>query len=232
VKSFDGLLTELRFDESGVGIMAWIACIPQAVPAPGRYIMALGKSRDDWLSHPLFSAGSGQGGFLAAPPIPSSWRPGDELYLHGPYGRGFSMPAATRRLALVSLGITPARLMPLVRQALEDHAAVALFADGPTPEMPPAVEVNALRELPEALGWCDYLAVDLPIERWNEIRMLLRLGEGAPSLSIPAQVLVAAEMPCAGMADCGVCALSSRKKMRLACKHGPVFELEEILRPV
>ena len=140
-----------------------------------------------------------------------------------------SVPAGTRRLALVNVGNGPARLMPLVTSALQSGAAVALSLDGPVPEMPSAVEVNPMSALPEVLDWADYLAVDVPLERLRDLRNLLDLDRGVTSLSIPAQVLVDAPMPCAGIADCGVCALGSRTRMKLACKHGPVFDMGDIL---
>ena len=45
-----------------------------------------------------------------------------------------------------------------------------------------------------------------------------------PSMVRPVFVLVDAPMPCAGMGDCGVCAVKARGGYRLACKDGPVFE--------
>jgi hypothetical protein len=36
-------------------------------------------------------------------------------------------------------------------------------------------------------------------------------------------------MPCAGLADCGVCAVELRRGWKLACKDGPVFDLRDIL---
>ena len=229
MKFSEGRLTELRLDGSGAGALAWIDCAPDVIPDPGRYTMALGAGGNECLESPLFSAGSNPNGFLAAPPIPAGWFPGVELSLRGPFGRGFSMPAGTRRLALMSLGSGPARLMPLVTHALQEQAAVALFIDGLIPELPPAVEVSPMSALPEALDWADYLALDLPLERLQDLRTLLKLDNRVTSLPIPAQALIDAPMPCLGIADCGVCALSSKKGTKLVCKHGPVFDIEKIL---
>jgi NAD(P)H-flavin reductase len=37
-----------------------------------------------------------------------------------------------------------------------------------------------------------------------------------------------AAMPCSGLADCGVCAVPARRGYKLACKDGPVFDLDEL----
>jgi NAD(P)H-flavin reductase len=41
--------------------------------------------------------------------------------------------------------------------------------------------------------------------------------------------LVVAPMPCGGLAECGVCAVTTRRGWKLACKDGPVFDLGELI---
>jgi hypothetical protein len=44
-----------------------------------------------------------------------------------------------------------------------------------------------------------------------------------------AQVLVVTPAPCGGLAECGVCAVTTRRGWKMACKDGPVFSLNEFI---
>jgi hypothetical protein len=45
-----------------------------------------------------------------------------------------------------------------------------------------------------------------------------------------AQVLIHTPMPCAGLAECGVCAVRDRHDWKMACKDGPVFIMKDLLK--
>jgi len=231
----------------GGAVAAWIACPANLRPQPGQYLLAhapgLPGGPVGALPVPLFP---GFGSMppettrplplAIAPPFPPDWLPGLRLELRGPLGSGFRLPSGTgavRRLALAALGDTPARLMALAAQALAQEAAVTLFTDLPLPSgLSPAVEVYPTAALPESLPWADLLAIDLPLECLPGLRARFGgdpPGSAHPHLPVPAQVLVTTPMPCAGVAECGVCAV--RKASRgwaLACKDGPVFDLNDL----
>jgi len=207
----------------------WITCPVSTIPSPGRYL--LGWDADDAeapLATPLFAAETGLEGFLAAPPLPPSWALGTRVSLYGPLGRGFDLPSIARRVALAALGNSMARLLPLVHSALAQGAALAIYTDSPWSFLPTAVEIHPLQALPEATAWADYLALDLPAASVPWLRQRLNLGEKAV-LPCPAQALVVNEMPCGGLGECGVCALTGQKTWKLACRDGPVFEVKELI---
>ena len=149
------------------------------------------------------------------------------LALRGPLGQGFSLPENARRLALISLAESPARLLPLASQAVKEHLAVALFTDAPLAGLPAALEIQPLSALSEALSWADFIALELPLGALPELRPRLGLS-AADRLPCPAQALITTPMPCAGMAECGACAVPSQRGWKLACKDGPVFNLNEL----
>jgi hypothetical protein len=111
---------------------------------------------------------------------------------------------------------------------MQQEAAVALFGDVPLPALPTALEANPLSALPGALGWADFLALEAPIKRLPELRERLGLSERGAHMCT-GQVLVLTAMPCSGMAECGVCAVPVRRGWKMACSHGPVFDLESLL---
>jgi len=209
--------------------MGWIECPAPAIPLPGQYLLARDlEDQDAPLGTPLFPAGFETTGFLAAGPFPTRWAPGTALGLYGPLGHGFNPPRGAHNLALAALGETVARLLPLVSAALDQGAAVALCSDAPLPQLPTAVEAYPASALPDLLAWAGYLALDLPAGALPELRQRMGLDAHARP-PIPVQALVQAPMPCAGVGACGVCAVRAGKGWKLACKDGPVFDLEELI---
>jgi len=232
MRTYTGRVVEIQMDRDGRPA-ARIACPPEAMPLSGQYLSAITQDETaPVLGMPLFPADIRQmempeAGFLAAPPIPVSWQPGTSLSLRGPIGRGFSLSTGVNRLALVALVETARRLMPLALSGLAQEAAVALFTDCPLPSLPSSLEVHRLESLPESISWADLIAIDLPMEILPELRSRFGLGSQA-SIPCPTQVLVMAAMPCSGLADCGACWVPARRGWKLACKDGPVFDLEEL----
>ena len=236
MKTYDARLTEIQM-QAGGRLAAWIDCPLTAIPAAGQYVLAYAPGDPlAVLGTPLFrgvdvgrveSVGTG---FLAAPPLPPTWMPGMTLVLRGPLGRGFSLDG--QRLALAALDDTVNRLLPLAAETLQRGDAVTLFTNAPLPALSASIEVYPLRSLPEALAWADCLAIDLPLETLGGLRAGLGLNTG-DRLALPAQALVFTPTPCGGLADCGACAVPTRRPLAqrrysLACKDGPVFDLDEL----
>ncbi len=195
-------------------------------PEAGQYLLASAPEDEaEPLPVTLFPSGWAGSDLLAAPPLPENWSAGMELWLRGPLGKGFSLPATARRVALAGLDECVFRLLPLVGQSLKQGADVALYCDSTVPlDLPLAVEVLPLSQLTGAPPWADYLALDLPYRRLGQLNALLGL-EHDQRCPCVAEVLIYTPMPCGGQADCGVCAVRTSGGWRLACKDGPVFGL-------
>lgn len=215
---------------------ARIACPPAALPRPGQYLQAYDPN-DQLMTTPisLFPTGNverSKNGLEVSVTllghIPIDWEPGAELALRGPLGRGFELPERVRRLALVALGVSPGTLLPLIPVALERGAEMAMFCDSPLRELPAAIEVRGLEAAGEAIGWADCLAVDIEQGNIDDLGQRLGIRDRLPR-ALTAQVLVRGQMPCGGLAKCGVCALATNKGELLACEDGPVFELRAVI---
>ncbi len=231
----------------GIGRAARITCAPNLVPAPGQYLLAHAPSEPDSpLPHPVFLAASHSRGFYAAQPLPVSWTPGTRLTLRGPLGRGFRLPATSRRAALAAFGGNPSRLLALLEPALAQKAEITLLADTPPDGLPPAVEILPLTALADTITWADYLAIDAPRAALAAIQETLFPDSPAPYsgytpnlaakpfptaafIGCATDILVETPLPCGGMAECGACAIPSRRGTLLACKDGPVFDLKSVL---
>jgi dihydroorotate dehydrogenase electron transfer subunit len=226
VKQGTAELVELYLESGLTG--GKLLCPQNLIPAPGQYLLAHDPASDSPLPFPVFSAGSVAGGFLAAPSLPSTWRPGTKLSLRGPLGRGFSLLASEQCVALVAFGDTVARLRPLLAVALERKAAVVLVSDLDVNDVSSEVEIQPLSGLEDVIKWADFLAVDIPREFLPGLREKLGIN-GHVKLALEAQVLVHSPMPCGRIAECGVCAVPVHRGWKMACIDGPVFDLQELV---
>jgi len=226
MKQGTGELIELYLENGLTG--GRILCPQNLMPAPGQYLLAYDPASASPLPATVFSAGSMPGGFVAAPPIPEAWRPGNTLSLRGPLGRGFALPASARRVALVALGETFARLKPLMAAGLEQEASVVLASHLELTDLPPEVEIQPLSGLAEIVRWADFFALDVPRESLPGASKMLGFG-GQFQVGCEAQALVVTSMPCGGMGDCGVCAVKVKSGWKMTCKDGPVFDLKELI---
>ena len=205
---------------------ARVSCPPGLIPSPGQYLLA-GDGSDSPLPVPLFHTDSAPQGFIAAAPIPDSWNPGIELQLRGPLGHGFGLPLSARKVGLIAFDLSPARLRGLISLALEQAAAVVLICNSNTDHLPDDVEVQPMSALDEIVEWADYLALDVPRENLNQVRD--RLGKLNQIVARKeTQILIHTPVPCGGVAECGVCAVTLKSVWKLACKDGPVFDWREI----
>ena len=75
--------------------------------------------------------------------------------------------------------------------------------------------------------WADYAAIDVKRDSLEALRE--GLVERDQLRTNSAQALVRTPMPCSGLAECGVCAVTVRRGWKLACKDGPVLGLLEVL---
>jgi dihydroorotate dehydrogenase electron transfer subunit len=203
---------------------ARISCSGNLIPGPGQYVLA-GHGSDSLLPVPIFHTDSAPQGFIG--PAFDGWQPGDLLALRGPLGRGFSLPASARRVGLIAFDGPPSRLRGLISPALQQDASIVLLCDSSADHLPDVVEVQPVSAMREIFQWADFIALD--VERANLNVLMEKLDEAVPrSVRSRAQILVGTPMPCGGIADCGVCALTTRSGWKLICKEGPVFDLGEI----
>ena len=232
-----GKITEIMAG-FGKSVSLKIDCLPDLIPDPGAYLLAHreGESHAP-LAVPLFRGGMPDSEetnpvLQSTANLPSTWGPGAVLSLRGPLGHGFAPPDEIDHLALATLGEGLERLLPLSRPELDSGADVAIFTPEPLPAefltfLPPAIEVHPLTALPESFAWADFLALELPRQVLPDLRSILGLP---PHMQIPcpAQALITTPMPCGGMGDCGACAVPARRGYKLACKDGPVFDLNQL----
>jgi NAD(P)H-flavin reductase len=204
-----------------------VSCPPNLIPSPGQYVLAGDGSASTLLPIPLFHTDSAPQGFIAEGPVNHLWNPGQELQLRGPLGQGFTLPGSARKVGLVAFDVPPARLRGLIQPALKQGMAVVLVCSFSPDNLPSDVEVQPMSALGDVIEWADYVAFD--VEREN--LPLIRERMGKPNqfaTAYESQVLIRTPVPCGGVADCGVCAVTLTSGWKMACRDGPVFDWREI----
>ena len=155
-----------------------------------------------------------------------NWQIGQTIQLRGPLGNGFHIPAPAERIGLIANGAGKAAcLLPLAETLLAQGKEVALVTNTPAQGLPMALEILPADQAQEVAAWADMLA--FCAER-TEIPELIEKYAQKRSRN-PAEVFLQSEMPCAGTAVCGVCAVPTKKGWKLICKDGPVFALADLV---
>lgn len=201
-----------------------ISCDPSVVPAAGQAMLALPSEDPATIRFTLYPVEVTAEGFRCLMPAGQRWLPGDQLNLLGPIGRGFAPPAGSRRRLLVAAAGSAWPLRPLIRASLEAGADVALSCPAPAPDL--AADVELLASPVEALGWADYLAVDLGPYSPGELRSTIGL-ERPFDPPCPTEVLLSRDLVC-GFGGCLGCGLATADGWGLICQRGPVFPWDEL----
>jgi hypothetical protein len=132
-----------------------------------------------------------------------------------------------RKIGLIAIDGSGARLRGLIQPALKQGAGVVFVGDSSADHLPDEVEIQPMSALNEIINWADFLAFDVSRENLNRFRE--RLGLLSQTLSSKeSQILVRTPVPCGGMADCGVCAVTLSAGWKMACTEGPVFDWREL----
>lgn len=229
MKTLSGVITRV-LSEFG-HLSAEISGCGNLVLGPGQYLDISPAGQRPALPQTYFPSRYSDG-LLTVSAIPESWLPGMELVVRGPFGNGFQAAASVQKLCLAAWDSDPLRLVWLLRQAVIARREVILVLSKPldplsTPDIPEDVEILAPDQFGDAMVWADYIAMDCPLEQFARVRpfaaaLRKRLNE------CPVQVLVRTPFPCLGIAECGICAVPSKKGYRLACKDGPVFNFSDL----
>jgi hypothetical protein len=208
-----------------------LACTNNLTIQPGQYVAISDGTQAEVLPQIFFPILSGHNHFQIWP-LPTAWQPGLELTIRGPFGHGFHPPAGCNKYCLVAWDRHPARLIGLLHQAIQSNKEVILVFDRKDAGfdmsfIPDSIEILPHQNLADAIEWADYIAMDCDISTLDRVKPISATLQKRQH-ACPVEVLVKTDMPCLGLAECGICAVATRRGWRLACKHGPVFDFFEL----
>ncbi|MCP4543718.1 MAG: hypothetical protein GY832_41925 [Chloroflexi bacterium] len=206
---------------------------------PGRFALAdLGEH----LCTPIFAAWADPESFeiLVSPDHPAAaLRSGMRVNLIGPLGRGFEVPAPTRRLLLVADTVHLPVLLPLAQPGNQFPSTALLLSATTSTDLylvhmlPPTLEVHlvtadgsALDLFSDLVRWADCVCVASAPSSYPKLAEIVQKVRIRPDHHF-AQVLVIPSTVC-GVGACQSCAVEVARGTKLACTNGPVFNLNEL----
>jgi hypothetical protein len=206
----------------------------QSAIHPGQYVSA--RAEGDTLPVTLFPCGMDGRDFTTIQTIPLTWQPDVSLSIRYPLGKGFVIPSAARRLLMVSAGDNPQRLLPASGKVLADGGEAALFSHNLPGQISSEIELLTRDGLADACNWADCIIGDTTIDHLTVWKSMVTRTERVDTWKTKSsagsqrdiQVLVDSPMACHATAECGVCAVKTRRGWKNACSDGPVFQLAEL----
>ena len=169
---------------------------------------------------------------------------GDVIDLLGPLGHGFEIRPESQNLLLIAGGIGIAPLFALADEGIHRGLRLTLLLGAPTAAQLYPVELlrrkihfvvatedgsagrkgTVIELLADLADGADQIFACGPIPMYQALAALIRGQKGEKSV----QVSMEARMGC-GFGACYGCAIETRSGLRLVCKDGPVFELEDVI---
>jgi dihydroorotate dehydrogenase electron transfer subunit len=230
--------------------LVWLRCPEIAAAAqPGQFIM-VDCGRDFLLRRPLsihdvngddiailFTVMGGGTSWLA------ELEPGATLNVMGPLGNGYTVSPGSKRLLLVAGGIGIAPLVFLARHAASQGHRVTLLMGAYSatqlyPETQLALEIDCVTAtetgdngrlvtelLPDYAPEADQVFACGPAAMY---RAMAARREALGLMGKSVQVSLEVRMAC-GFGVCYGCTVKTRQGLKQVCRHGPVFEMDDIL---
>jgi dihydroorotate dehydrogenase electron transfer subunit len=247
----------VEHDEITAGMfLMWLSCPPVAKGATsGRFLMIhCSDSLDPLLPRPMsfhrFRQKEGEWQFAILYDVRgrgTAWlstrRPGDEITVFGPLGRGYELASDAQNALLVAGGMGVAAVIAMADEAIAAGRSVTLLQGArtegllfPHSLLPTDVEAVSATDdgsaghhglvtalLAEHLPWADQTFACGPNPMFASMADVVKSARSRK----PVQVLLEERMGC-GTGVCYGCAVFTRKGVRLVCRDGPRFDLREV----
>ncbi|MDP9180992.1 MAG: dihydroorotate dehydrogenase electron transfer subunit [Chloroflexota bacterium] len=247
----------LEHDEIAAGMfLMWLSCPAVARGATsGRFLMIhCSDSLDPLLPRPMsfhrFRQSAGEWQFAILYDVRgrgTAWlagrKPGDEITVFGPLGRGYDLASDAQNVLLVAGGMGVAAVIALADEAIAAGRSVTLLQGArtagllfPHSLLPTDVEAVSATDdgsagyhglvtglLAEHLPWADRTFACGPNPMFASMADVVKSARSRK----PVQALLEERMGC-GTGVCYGCAVFTRKGVRLVCRDGPRFDLREV----
>jgi dihydroorotate dehydrogenase electron transfer subunit len=182
---------------------------------------------------------------------------GEQIDILGPLGKGFTIAPRAKNLLLIAGGIGIAPLAFLMQHASPQHqitlihgasTAAQLYPFSSTrtrssklPHLPEGVQFIAVTEdgslghkgmatdiLPAFLDWADQLYACGPLDMYKAMADMSPTTKLSKTKINRCQVSLEIRLGC-GFGVCYGCTINTKKGLKQVCRHGPVFELDDII---
>ncbi len=246
-------VTQVRYPEQGYALI-WFRGDRQLAGNPGQFVMV----RGDWGNDPILGRAfslveSGEEEAILVRVVGVGTRrlaelkPDDPLWVLGPSGHGFALPASDQNPVLVAGGVGIAPLYFLAKKIRETGGrATVLYGARNNRETPLAEEIEEFADLvvttedgsagrrglvTEPLAEIlDDTSVARIVYSCGPEAMLEAVARACVDRQVECQIALESPMAC-GKGTCKGCAvLAADGRYRYVCSDGPVFESREIYK--
>jgi dihydroorotate dehydrogenase electron transfer subunit len=244
--------TVITNDEIMPGVcLIRLDCLPIAPPArPGQFVMVrCGEGVEYQLRRPLSIHQMDENRLALLFNVVgrgTQWlsrcQAGDKLDLLGALGNGYEIYPDSKKLLLAAGGIGIAPLVFMANEAIKKAKEITLLLGAstagqlyPSRLSPAGIRLVTATEdgtagnkgmitdiLPDFIGWADQVFACGPVDMYRAMARMPQLKDK------PVQVSLELRMGC-GLGVCYSCTVKTRNGLRQACKHGPIFDLDEVL---
>jgi dihydroorotate dehydrogenase electron transfer subunit len=244
--------TVITNDEIMPGVyLIRLDCLPIAPPArPGQFVMVrCGEGVEYQLRRPLSIHQMDENRLALLFNVVgrgTQWlsrcQAGDKLDLLGALGNGYEIYPDSKKLLLAAGGIGIAPLVFMAKEAIKKGKEITLLLGAstagqlyPSRLSPAGIRLVTATEdgtagnkgmitdiLPDFIGWADQVFACGPVDMYRAMARMPQLKDK------PVQVSLELRMGC-GLGVCYSCTVKTRNGLRQACKHGPIFDLDEVL---
>lgn len=212
---------------AGSSLILRVPAFGTITPRAGQYFQVFAPGSEEPAATSLFLAGENISTWDLTGTISPRWNPGGRLRWRGPLGHGFNLPGKVDKAAFIPWHDSGLMMLPLLQLALKQGAAVVWFSREVPDWLPPQVEVLPPEAVSDVFSWAEYIALTCDMQHYSELVSVLGVSR-MDHLPCKAEVLLRTALVCGGIGDCGVCAVNTHLGWKLACKDGPVFDLNQV----
>ena len=210
---------------------------------PGHSILVAEETPGAYLREQWIPVASGDGQLIIERPVERRYSPGQIVNMLGPIGNPLPWSGGGgKRLLLIAHDTSPAPLLMLAQQAINQTCEVALVLAGsstlyPFEGIPPAVEVISIEredgwsEHDQVLIWADQIYAVVNDAFWMDYFGGLYHRIGKMKSRVPLNTIYGVfTLPViCGTGVCTACMVRCKTTNRLTCTDGPAFDLSEVL---
>jgi|GEM_PF-6544977 len=161
---------------------------------------------------------------------PLNLKPGQSLILSRPAGVGFSDLGTSVRILMIIGDSDHSFLFNLIQQIpLSKNIEVSVLTTGPNYNYPEWVEMITTSQFIDTCTWANRVYLEASQSNLEEvIDYVFKNIDRKDQKKV--EIFTQPNYACAGIGECGLCAINILNQKILLCQQGPVLKLAEFLR--
>jgi len=163
------------------------------------------------------------------PQEPLNLKPGQSLIISQPAGIGFTELGNQVRILMLISDLENSLLLNMIHQQSKTKQwEVSVLTTGQNHNFPETVELITKNQFIDTCNWADRIYLEATQSSLEETiyKIMNTIGKEDQK---KVEIFTQANYGCAGIGECGLCAVNILNKKILLCQQGPVIKLVEYL---